>query len=1050
MKHLKITFLKLIPFIGIVVLLFLFPFAIQAEVKSIEQEQQAQRTVTGVVVDREGEPLIGITVRILGGGGAVTDINGRFQLEVTPEDQLQFSFIGMETQTILVGDQTVFNIEMVEDGFTLDEFVVTGFVRQRRQSIVSAIETIDPRELRIPASNLTTALAGRVAGIIGFQPSGEPGADNAQFFIRGVTTFGYASNPLILLDGFEVSADVLARIDPDAIASFSVLKDATAVALYGARGANGVIVVTTRRGEAGRPRISARIETRMSQPTQIQQTVDGVTFMRYFNQAQFNDNPILPPRYSAQRIQNTIDNLNPYAFPNIDWYDSMFRSHAMNQHVNFNVSGGGTMVRYFLSLSYNREEGILRNHSINNFRNNIVINRYNLLTNITMDLTETTTLDFNMNSIFEDRTGPLDSTHDVFRSVVWTNPVEFPKYFAPDAANINTTHTLFGRDPEMRMTNPFAQMVRGYRTGHTGRITSQFSLDQDLRFITEGFRARVRVSINNDNYFGASRMFNPYFYAIRTFDEFTNTYELQQIHRGSTALGNPTTHRSGRFRTYVEGGFTYNRRFDGRHDIAALLIYNQESIQNTGAYTLLTQILPRRSQAIRGRINYGFRDRYIVEASLTYTGSENFAREHRWGAFPAMGASYIISNEYFWEPLRDIVPMLRFRYSTGWVGNDLIASAANRFFFLSEVHLNAPGFTWGQNFNTHYGGFFVARYANPAITWELSRKQNMGFEIELFRHRQVRISMDRFSERRTHIYQGRDNIPASLGVTAAGVQRPAGNVGAVNSWGWDGSIELNHSISRDAWIQGRFNFTFAQNKIIENEEPMYAHWWSSRIGWPINTQRGFIAERLFIDAEDVRNAPHQELGSIVQPGDIKFRDINGDGRINSDDMVHMGFPTIPEISYGFGLSGGWRNWDLSFFMQGQARVSFFISPGHISPFYNYRGALDYIIADHWSPDNPVSHTFWPRLSTMQVANNNVTSTWWLRSAAFLRMRNVEFGYTLPSSIMDRTPLSNIRIYFSGQNLFQISDFDLWDPELRYNGFNYPLQRVFSLGAHLTF
>jgi TonB-linked SusC/RagA family outer membrane protein len=548
----------------------------------------------------------------------------------------------MRTETVPVGDEVVLNIVMYTDVELLDEFVVTGFVRQRRQSIVSAIETIDPRELRVPASNLTTAIAGRVAGVIGFQPSGEPGADNAQFFIRGVTTFGYASNPLILLDGFEVSTDVLARIDPDAIASFSVLKDATAVALYGARGANGVIVVTTRRGEAGAPRISARIETRMSQPTQIQRTVDGVTFMRYFNQAQFNDNPLLPPRYSAQRIQNTIDNLNPYAFPDINWYDSMFRSHAMNQHVNFNVSGGGTMVRYFLSLSYNREEGILRNHGINDFGNNIVINRYNLLTNITMDLTQTTTLDFNMNSIFEDHAGPLDYTHYIFRSVVWTNPVEFPKYFAPDAANINTTHTLFGTDPEMRMINPFAQMVRGYRTGNIGRITSQFALEQDLGIVTEGLRARARVSINNDSHFTSRRSFDPYYYVVRTFDEFTNTYELQQVHRGSTALGDPATSRSGRFRTYVEGGLTYNRRFNEAHDVSALLIYNHETIQNTGGYTLLSQILPERSQAIRGRINYGFRDRYIVEASLTYTGSEKFAREHRWGLFPAMGASYII------------------------------------------------------------------------------------------------------------------------------------------------------------------------------------------------------------------------------------------------------------------------------------------------------------------------------------------------------------------------------------------------------------------------
>lgn len=1015
----------------------------------VQSVQQNRRPISGVVVDGNNDPLPGVTVMVPSRqGGVITDVDGAYTIEAATGEELRFQFLGMKTVTIEVGSGTIYNVQLLEDVEMLDEVTVTAFATQKKESVVSSIETISPSELKVPSSNLTTALAGRLAGVISYQRSGEPGADNAQFFVRGVTTFGYASSPLILLDGFEVDANALARVDPDNIASFSVLKDATSAALYGSKGANGVIMVTTKKGQAGAPKISFRAEGRLSTPTKVQKTVDGITYMNLYNQAQFNDNPLLEPYYNAQKIQNTMEGLNEYAYPNINWYDEMFNSNAFNQYYNFNVSGGGSVVRYYLAVSYNKEEGILKNNRLNNFKNNIDIDRFNILANITMDLTPTTVFDINMNSIFENYTGPLDNTDDVFKSVMNSNPVEFPKFYLPDEDHAYVKHTLFGSDATGSMMNPFAQMVRGYKDGSTGRITSQFSLDQNLDALTEGLMARGKVSIKSDSYHESKRSYTPYLYNIKNYDAFNDTYVLQEVRRGTDALGDPEQWRDGVFRLYLEGGLTYARRFAGVHDVSGLLIYTQEEIKNTsGNPGSIQRTLPQRLQGMRARFNYGFDDRYLAEMSLTYTGSEKFANDHRWGIFPAMGVGYILSNESYWEPLQDVMPMFKLKYSLGMVGNDQIAGPEDRFFFLSDIDPGSWGYRWGRNFNSSYGGFNINRYANPQITWEIAVKQNVGFEMDLFKNRALKVIVEYFTENREQIYQARANLPETMGLTS----NVYGNVGEVKSAGWDGSIDLNHSFNKDFWISGRFNFTYAHNEIIENEEPEYRWSYLSNIGWPINTWKGYIAERLFIDEADVANSPRQELGGIVRAGDIKYKDINGDGRVNSDDQVHIGYPIVPEITYGFGLSGGYKNFDLSFFMQGQDRVSFFINPNNIAPFVEQRNAMQYIADDHWNPNNPVAKAFWPRLSASYNDNNNVSnSTWWIRNGRFLRMKNAELGYTLPKNFFPSTGIESLRLYLAGQNLFNLSDFKLWDPEMGGEGFNYPLQKVYSVGLTVSF
>ncbi len=1014
------------------------------EPSGLQQPQRKQ--VQGRVLDEKGEPLPGATVQIKGTtSGVYTNPDGTFSgLSVRENDVLQINFYGYAQLEVPVAGKNEFLLVMKPATTELEESVVAAFSTQKKESIVASIESVNPQDLKIPSSNLTTSLAGRVAGLISYQRSGEPGRDNAEFFIRGVTTFGYAKSPLILLDGFEVSANDLAQVEPDNIEQFSILKDATAAALYGSKGANGVISVTTKKGQEGTMHISFRHESRISTPTQIPQFVDGITYMRLYNEAQFNDNPVISPRYTAQKIQNTISNLNPMIYPNIDWYSEMFKPFAYNQHYNLNANGGGKIARYYLAVSYDHDTGVLRNDDSNNFKNNIDINRFNLLAKVNINLTRTTRMEVNMNSVFQNYTGPYDDVTDIFASVMNTNPVEFPKTYLPDEQYAGVKHVLFGSDASMRVTNPYAQMVKGYKDGFTSTITSQFTLEQDLDFITRGLMFRGKASISTYSNFLSKRQYTPYLYALDTYDEFTDTYTLAQAQEGSESLGNPENDRSANSRSYYELGFHYNRTFNDDHEFGAVAIYTQEEDKNTQGASTIQGSLPARNQGLRGRINYAYKGKYLLEASLTYNGSEKFDRVRRWGLFPAIGLGYMISNEPFWAPMKSVFPKFKLKYSWGKVGNDRIAAATDRFFFLSDIVYGGPGYSWGKNMTNTYGGFEIKRYANPNIQWEISRKQNMGIEANLFKLADVQVEY--FTEYRSRIYMSRQNLPASMGMSA----NVFGNLGEVFSKGVDASVDIKKNIGRDLYVTGRFNFTYAHGKLVVASEPDYRYSYLSAVGHPVNQAFGYVAERLFIDENDVLNSPKQSFGD-TRPGDIKYKDINDDGLIDSNDRIAMGYPTVPEINYGFGFSIGYKGFDLSTFFQGMDRVSFFINAAAIAPFQGYRNALQIIADNHWSADNPVSETFWPRFSAGNNVNNTQRSTWWIRNGRVVRMKTLEFGYTIPDRVIRRiTPLKNVRFYFTGQNLFKIASFNLWDPEMGTNGLAYPLQRVYSLGVQVSF
>ena len=1009
--------------------------------------------VSGIVVDEGGNPLPGVTVLIEGTNrGTSTTFEGTYAIKADNENQnIQFSYISFETQSILIGDQTKIDVIMVESLESLEEVQVVAFQKQKKNSVIGSINTINPSELKIPTSNITNAMAGKLAGMISYQRSGEPGADNAEFFIRGVTSFGYANNPLILIDGLEVTTNDLARIEPDNIASFSIMKDATATSLYGARGANGVILITTKEGKKGKAKVSFRYENSISAPSQTNEFLGGVDYMNLYNRATRTRDPSAPLTYSISKIYGTLNGGDPNIYPNVNWYNELFKNYTLNRKANLNVNGGGDIAQYYLSVSHNNDTGLLKVDPLNNFNNNIDIKRSNLRANINIDLTNTTKIAVKFYSLFERYNGPSVSANSIFGSVMQANPANFPKYFDYED-NLGYNHTLFGNKGNGGFPNPYADMVKGYKDRFTNTIFSQVQIEQDLKFITEGLKFRGMASVRTYTMNENSREYTPFYYGMAEVEtELGISNYLYRIQEGTEFLNNPSVNNLGTSRFYYEFVTEYNRKFNELHDIGGLLVFNFSESLNTIGGNSAFATLPSRNMGLSGRFSYNYDSRYFTEFNFGYNGSEKFAKNNRFGFFPSIGLGWILSNEeWFSQKLPDI-NMFKLKLTHGLVGNDGISSADDRFFYLSEVNLQSPsyGFTWGSDFNNFYQGYVIDRYSNQNVTWEVAEKTNYGLELGLFNS--LNFQIDYFTEHRSKIYMSRDYIPSTMGLTTT----ISSNLGEVNSRGVDFSLDYNKAFDSGLILSGRGNFTYATNEVLVNGEPDYTYDYLSRIGYPVNQAWGLIAERLFIDQADIENSPEQFNGfsssaNSYMPGDIKYTDVNNDGVINELDRVPIGKPTVPEIVYGFGVSASYKGYDFSVFMQGVARTSFFINPNDISPFVNERNALNVIANNHWSINNPDPNAFWPRLSTYSIANNEQQSTWWQRDGDFLRLKNIEIGYTFPDRESGLFSGLNTRVYFTGLNLLTFSKFDLWDTEMGGNGLGYPPQKVYNIGLQVNF
>ena len=1023
--------------------------------------QKTQPTpVTGIVKDENDNPLSGVSITVKGSTrGVITDVDGSFSISVNPEDELEISFVGYDPQQIAVGTQKVISIQLTPKANEFDEVTVVAFGTQRKESVVSSITTISPKELRVPSSNFTTAFSGRIAGMISYQTSGEPGYDNANFFIRGVTTFGTGKvDPLILIDNVEVSASDLSKMHPDDIQSFSVLKDATATALYGARGANGVILITTKEGKEGKATVNFRIENSFSQATSTLSMADPITYMRLANEAASTRDPLAPTPYSNSKIDATMNpDRNQFVYPATDWIDMLTKDVAVNQRANLNISGGGAVARYYIAGSYSKDNGILKVDERNNFNSNVNYEQYTIRSNININLTKSTEAVVRVHGTFDDYIGPIAGGSDMYQKALQVSPVRFPAYFAPDRVFDGADHILFGGFEDDSYMNPYAEMLKGYREESKSKMMAQIELKQDFSEWIEGLTARVLGNTTRNAGFDLTRAYSPFYYQVTQYDRFTDEYGLMEL--------NPTTaneyiqynpgYKTVQSSFYGEAALAYNRTFNEKHTVSGMLVGIARNALIANATTLAAS-LPQRNLGVSGRFTYGYDNRYFAEFNFGYNGSEKFDKGHRWGFFPSIGIGWSVDHEPFWTGrLKEVVSKLKLRGTYGLVGNDEIG--AQRFFYLSEVAIGSGGnFTTGYNFNgINRNGVLIRNYANPNIGWEIAQKTNLGIELGLFKGK-VDIQADLFHEYRSNILQSRADVPTEMGLWGT----PQVNVGEAKGKGIDVSVDYNHSLSNEAWLVGRANFTYAHSTFLYYEEPEYSLTnmeWLSKKGYPVSQQWGYVAERLFIDEADIANSPRQDFGEYMA-GDIKYKDINGDNIINEIDKVPIGYPTTPEINYGFGLSAGYKNFDISVFFQGSARSSFWINYATMSPFRQQSrdgkvletGLAQFIADDHWTELSQNPNATWPRLSNILIENNNQRSTWFMRNNAFLRFKSAEIGYSLPNRLIERINLTALRFYLSGTNLLLFNNFKLWDVEMGSNGLGYPLQRVFNLGVNLSF
>lgn len=1018
------------------------------------------KTVKGVIYEEEtGEPMPGATVSVEGSTrGVMTDLDGSFELTgVKPTDKLKFECLGKETQVLQVGTMTNFVVKLKNAANELDEVTVVAFGKQRKESVIGSISTVDVKTLKVPSSNLTTALAGNVAGVIAYQRTGEPGQDNADFFVRGITTFGANTSPLILIDNIELTSTDLARLQPDDIESFSIMKDATATALYGARGANGVIFVTTKRGQEGPAKIFARVETSISAPTDVVELADPVTYMKSYNEAISTRDPLGELMYTYDKIEQTgKPGANRLIYPANDWYDMLFKDFATSYRANVSARGGGKVATYYVSGAYTEDTGVLKVDKRNSFNNNIDDKNYTLRSNVDINVTPTTKLAVRLTGNFRDYQGPLNGGSDVYRQVMHSDPVLFPAYYPVDDEHVGIQHIMFGNYEDGSYINPYANLVKGYKNYQRSQMIAAVQLEQDLKFITKGLSFMTLFNLTRLSEFTVNRQFNPYWYRLDRYDSYTGEYHVNRINEnGTDYLTYSESGKTVKNTMYSETRLNYNRSF-GKHDVTGLLVFTASESLTANAGSLQLS-LPSRNAGLSGRFTYGYDKRYFVEYNFGYNGSERFHKSHRWGFFPSAGLAWMMSNEKWFKPLTKVVSNLKLRYSYGLVGNDNIGSSSNRFYYLSEMSMNNSGLgaSFGETRNVSYNGIGVVRYANEAITWEKSYKSNYALELGLFK--KLDIIAEYFTEHRTDIFMQRADIPNTMGLQAA----VYGNIGQARSKGIDIQADYKQAWASGLWASARANFTYSTGKYDVYEEPTYPESYRQHAGRSIRQTWGYIAERLFVDDEDAANSPSQAaFGSQYGGGDIKYTDVNGDGVITNADMVPIGYPTSPEIIYGFGVSLGHKGFDFSVFFQGLGRESFWIDATSAystkynkygtAPFVNNGQLLKAYSDSHWSEDNRDIYALYPRYSAYENHNNTQVSTWWMRDGSFVRLKQMEFGYTLPQKLTNKIHIDNLRVYFQGNNFLCWSKFKLWDPELAGEGFNYPIQRTFNIGVNVTF
>ena len=1015
-------------------------------------------SVTGRVADEKGELLIGVSVQEKGTtNGTITDMNGQYTLKLsTGNPILLISYIGYKPQEVKVAKQKIVDVVLVEDVSSLDEVVVVGYGNQRKVSVVGAQSTMDVKDIKMPAASLSSAISGRIAGVVAVQRSGEPGHDESDIWIRGLSSLlGQSSSPLVLVDGVERSFN---NIDPEDIESFTVLKDASATAVYGVRGANGVVIVKTKPGKVGKPQFSVDYYESFTRLTKKVDMADAYTYMDARNEAQMNTSGTL--KYSAAYIEATKkangllpnDNprlYNPYLYPAIDWADNLFNDWGHNRRGNINIRGGVPNANYYASLSYYGETGLTRNFKLENYNTQMKYDRYNFTSNLNLKPTSKTTVDLGFSGYLGQGHYPQSSTSSLYAACMDVNPVIYP-LLLPNG-------TVSGINSQQKF-NPYGLLARGgYYDEFSSQLNSNIRVKQDLDFWkwSKGLSASAMVAF--DTYNSRKRKYNRnepmYTFAGKTdengiwiedtlFDEETGDYLYSVLKEADGSLSLQTPEQWSSRTVYTEASLNYDRSF-GAHRVGGLLLYNQKVYWDLNATDVIGG-MPYKQRGFAGRATYSWNDRYFAEFNLGINGSENFSPGKRYGVFPAFGLGWAVSNESFWNPVRKYISFLKFRYTDGWVGSD---TATGRRFMYQGVFTGLTGTMFGTNY-TSANGYGEEKYG-VNVTWSKSRKQDLGIDIK-FLNDNLSFVVDFFKERRDNIFLQRSTIPSYAGW----IENPYANLGVVENKGIELAMDYTQRLGKKTFLTVRGNLTFNKDKIIENDEPPVDYPWMETRGTNVNATWGFIADGLFTSQAEIED--HATQFGTVHVGDIKYRDLNGDGVIDNYDKTVIGRGDVPRIYYGFGADLQIGDFSISALFQGTGQADRYLDGICIKPFWDDEGRDNVFanIHDRWSPDDPTNQdVFYPRMYVGSDANtNNVQkSSWWVKDVSFLRLKQLNISYNIPKKLLDRCFLKSASVYLMGTNLLTFSNFKLWDPELNSsNGTAYPNVSSYSVGVKFSF
>ena len=998
--------------------------------------------VTGLVTDKQKEPLIGVTVTLVGTETrAITDADGMFRINVPSKSSttLEFNYIGFARKQVKVNGSRLLNVMLEEETNEFTEVVVTGYTSQKKASIIGAIETIRPSELQFGSTRtLSNNLAGKLSGVIGIQRSGEPGYDDSNFWIRGISTFSGSNNPLILIDGVERD---LNNVDVAEIESFSILKDASASAMYGVRGANGVIVITTKRGKIGAPQVNFHIEHSISEPTKMPKFMNAPDYMTLLNGLAKQDGVALP--FTQQQIDRTRSGYDPDLYPDVNWIDAITKDYAYATRGNLDINGGSDFLRYSIVASYFKESGILEQDKSLIFDNSTNNQQFNLRTNIDMDVTKTTMLRVNIGGYLNRFRKQRCDTDGAFGEAFRTLPFIHPARYSDGAIPVISYRA-----------NPWRTVTQqGYDFITSSKIQTLFSVEQDLKMILPGLKAKALFSFDRWNRSRRSRTAKPATVFPATGRDEEGNLIYSQFEAGDESLGNEQGNEYGNTRVYFETDLMYSQRF-GKTDVDAMLLYNQQAYDDGS-------IQDYRKQGLAGRLSATYDNRYVAEFNFGYNGSENFAKGKRFGFFPSVAVGWLLSEEHFMEKLKPIFHKIKFRASIGQAGDDNIGG--RRFAYLGTLLTNEQGYKWGTNGQRDYNrdgakGITEGEIGVDNLTWETVTKKNLGIEIGLWN--MLDLNFDIFGEKRKNIFMQRSIIPTQTGF----VRTPWANFGQVSNHGIEATLNFHKQWNKNLFTSAYGNFTYAKNRVDEKDEPEAlkgTH--RSATGRSMNELWGLRAERLFTyddfnaDGTLKEGIPSQDgVGAtVLHPGDIKYVDVDGDGAITEADEGFIGGTEDPRIVFGFGGVISYKNVDFNFFFQGTGDMyrvignqPYFLPGGGTTTEGN---AYSYNINDRWTEDNQDAYAFWPRLTYGPNVNNYRRSTWWKKDMSFLRCKTIEVGYTFPKSWLQNFYVKSCRVFVSGNNLFCLSSFKLWDPELGTNdGLKYPMNRSVMFGLDINF